>query len=463
MALRPLKFLTSNLWIVGAFLLGSIWILRAPLAPDLDLYLHLKTGELIVNEGKLSETDRFTFMANDRPEEVHSWLSQVVLHVVYSRFGETGLRLFQIALLFALMAIVLSAVGSEYRPLTAILLLLLQSELIVLRPLLLGQIGFALVALHLLPRMSLWTPVAIGVWGNLHGSVLIALPLLLFWGLSLGRERKLSRQPIGVLLASGLAVFCNPSHLNLLFQAGELASLGRIAGIWEWQGRRPFFIEHSNPFESMLRISFSFVDILLCAGLVAAVATWRKAPAITLLAIGFLLLPLFAGRHIVFLLFPMVQLVERLPVPRVRSVHFLVPLLLMATAWQSTLDPSIELKQAVSRLKVTGYRGPILNFPGWGSYLIFAGYPEWRVLADRRLSVNRDYYLWESDMVRRFGGINVEEIVTRFPNVKVALFHTDGFGRGLKDKGWRPVYEGKEVSLWMLLPNATREVARGEP
>lgn len=429
-----------------------VW--RAPLAPDLDLYLHLKTGELATQTRALVKQDVFTFTARGENDETHSWLSQIILWNVYRVTSETGLKLLHATLLIGTLALLArGALASGLSSLLTIALLLaallVQKDVLVLRPLLFGQLLFFLLAFFTWTSTSrfrpLWVFLTVTLWGNLHGSVLMALPLVAFlFALTP------TRRNFYALLAAVPAVFLNPSGIDLPGQAFAIARIGKEAGIFEWIGRRPLFIEPMNAYVNRLHVGLTVTDFICFLGFLALAKCSRKH----LLPLGtfvFCVLPLFASRNIIWLGLPIVFLAihfrswaERLRVP-------LLMVLLMAAARIPKATESAEhqaLKRAVSYIKSTQYHGDILNFSGWGAYLSFAGYPEWRTLADRRLWVNRGYYAYESQAKKLWGGLHLRELATRHPQAKLAIFHEDASGGILERAGWLKRFSEGGVAVW---------------
>jgi hypothetical protein len=80
-------------------------VIRRPLS-DLDVWWHLKTGELIAaGGGAIPKVNLYSFTAPLSPWVTHEWLSQVVLYGIFSLFGWNGLLFFR-SLVFATMIVV---------------------------------------------------------------------------------------------------------------------------------------------------------------------------------------------------------------------------------------------------------------------------------------------------------------------------------------------------------------------
>jgi len=66
-----------------------------------DIWIHLKTGELILANGWVPINDPYSFVASDREYVAHEWLAGVVFYLVYSAGGVVGLIYFKAAVLAA--------------------------------------------------------------------------------------------------------------------------------------------------------------------------------------------------------------------------------------------------------------------------------------------------------------------------------------------------------------------------
>ncbi len=66
-----------------------------------DIWIHLKTGELILKQGWVPIKDPYSFVASDRNYVAHEWLAGVIFYLVYSVGGVTGLTYFKASVLAA--------------------------------------------------------------------------------------------------------------------------------------------------------------------------------------------------------------------------------------------------------------------------------------------------------------------------------------------------------------------------
>lgn len=159
------------------------------LAPpsDPDVWWHVRTGELILEDRRLPGVDPWSAVAAGREWVTHEWLSQVIIAVFYKMFGLTGLSLYRslgVTALVALLAVQAFRRTTPYRALICTLLACFATmggwgE----RPQLLSfllLVGVAqLIRSCAAGRRSPWWLVPIiWLWANLHGLWVLAIALL---------------------------------------------------------------------------------------------------------------------------------------------------------------------------------------------------------------------------------------------------------------------------------------------
>ncbi|MGH9749598.1 MAG: hypothetical protein ACRD6R_06725, partial [Candidatus Polarisedimenticolia bacterium] len=70
----------------------AVLVLALSLSPitDYDLFLHLKTGAVVMETGRVPRVDDYSALARGRPFIAHEWLSGVLFHAVERGFGRRG-------------------------------------------------------------------------------------------------------------------------------------------------------------------------------------------------------------------------------------------------------------------------------------------------------------------------------------------------------------------------------------
>ena len=156
---------------------------------DCDTGYHIRAGEYIINTFSVPKHDIFSFLSPPLPWTAHEWLSEVVMAVVHSAFGLTGVVIFFsliIALVYYLLFKIIRTNSSNIILASFIVLIVLTASQIhwLARPhvfsLLLMVIWYYLLDtyhyhnknyLYFLPPLML-------LWVNLHGGFLAGFILL---------------------------------------------------------------------------------------------------------------------------------------------------------------------------------------------------------------------------------------------------------------------------------------------
>jgi hypothetical protein len=289
--------------IVG--LLSLTWgagLASAPL-DDNSFFTHLATGRIILGDGRVPTTDPYTFTAAGEAWTVQSWLASVA-YAGFERLGGTaGIRVLVLVLFLGATWVLWRLT----RPITSVIVRLavmsgamaVASGLWSERPYMVGVIGLGLVWLALDAEVPWWVLLpAMWVWGNAHGSFILALvlvALILFGGaLDRGRARWTevpaheSRAAAAVLVGTLLVAVgpLGPRALTFPFVAARRSDVFRH--VTEWQSP-----EFRSPSELAFLVFASAAILVLVLG--RRRPSWRVA----LPAVAFLGSALYAQRNVV--------------------------------------------------------------------------------------------------------------------------------------------------------------------
>lgn len=395
-----------------------------------DLWWHLRTGQLILEEGRIPHTDPFSYTAEGRPWVTHEWLAEVLFHLLH-RLGGIDLLVVGKALLCGL-ALGLSALAGlaghrarERLPAAALGVLLAAPLLAIrafVRPHLLTALFLALVLL-LLRRESadgkaLWRwllPPLFLVWANLHSGFLLGLGLAaLYWlgeavAARMGTAGPASapnwRQRLAALGASLLASLANPHHVEALLYPVRLVTQPAATGM---------IAELQPPFDPQFRGALFLWFLLLAAATLAVLLPGRRRRLeLPLLLPGavFALLALQAVRSVSELAVLLPALVaahgDRLSCRRLTAAGVSTTVLL-GSAWLGwlALGPGVPMgarenprraglgvhevnlpRAAADFIERTKPRGRVFSTLGFSSYVIYRLWPERQVYVDGRLDV----------------------------------------------------------------------------
>jgi tetratricopeptide (TPR) repeat protein len=227
-----------------AVLLGLVIVVTFTLHPtdSNDIWWHLKTGQLILQELQIPTTDRFSYTAFGAEVIVHEWLYEVLVFAAYSLLADPGLAIFRALVVVATAAVLLRACAIVHPGRAVNTLLLVAVATIAAghfgdRPQILGDLLAALYMLVLLHytigrdgrrgRTALLAalPVLQLLWVNLHGSFVVGGALVVLFGLgelstwAVTRDADTRRRGVTLLLvacALGIASLANPHGYEIL-------------------------------------------------------------------------------------------------------------------------------------------------------------------------------------------------------------------------------------------------------
>ncbi len=426
-ALRRLT--TGKTAVAITFIMLIAIAIRPPV--DTDVWWHLRGGEYILSHGEVPRADPFSHTRLGQPWIDHSWLSQVLLYLIYSALGDTGLALYTAVLAVAAMFPVYALCrGDRYvRLFTLVLTASAAAIFWSPRPQMLSFLLGAVV-LYLLHRyrergrVNLFQiPILMALWANLHGGFTIGFILMVgvvagevaehIWGTGVERMpgREVARLGL-VLLISAMAVMLNPYGPTIYTYPLKVAGMEVLRERIEEWASPDFHRANVLPFAAMLlgqmvvlglsRRRAAWTDLILTSG--TALMALSAARNISLYAI--VAAPVLS-EHVSGLLDELGwRLPERLPS---RSQALLNAVLILAVAMgvaaysYSALRPEsvAEMEGDVLPVAATEFLrdypddGPMFNLYRWGGYLMFN-------LPDRLVYVDGRTVLYGDDFLREY-------------------------------------------------------------
>lgn len=388
--------------IAGAFLAIVLAISITPIR-SYDYFWHLATGNWILDQGKLPETDPFSVSSDETRWIDGAWLFQVGAAVV-DRVGGTEAtsvaRGVVVALIFTIgLATLLRRVHPVMALFVASVAMWGADHRLTTRPETIATL-FLVAALWILLE---WKPDARGVvayglltvlWMSSHPSALLAPAVggLVLAGRFVAGERGRDLVMRGALVAvSGVALLANPWGLEGILAPLRLASLvgsGRFVNI-EWTATRPI------DFPLVYLVAIAIVALFVVRG------EWKEQSARLLIFAFFAMLAFrFVRNHglffaaVPFVVSPLVGMDLK---TRVRTLLALATsLLLCGLVWMhGGIRVGVDARQfpvaSASYLKKLGLEGNIYNPDQLGGYLIWTFYPERRVVTDGRNELHVTY------------------------------------------------------------------------
>ncbi len=168
--------------IAGFFAIGAFFALAAFISnleiKDLDLWLHLKTGKIIVESGAVPNHDVLSSTIAGKSWHNHEWLFQAIVYLIKSAWGFNALITMQ-SVVVCLTFLVLLYIGyrSDRQWLSVfvmLLVLMVYQSRFTIRPDIFSLLFFAInmyvLAIHLDKRISILVLALVQVlWANMHG------------------------------------------------------------------------------------------------------------------------------------------------------------------------------------------------------------------------------------------------------------------------------------------------------
>jgi hypothetical protein len=418
--------------LVVIFVLGLFAMAMRGVA-DPDVWWHLRTGQLILDNHRVFHTDPYSFTRFGQPWVNHEWLSDVLMYSLYRAAGWAGLIVaFGAVIAASFLLVFLRCAG---RPYVAALITLWGAAASApawgVRPQMLSLL-LASIFLLLLersdqqPRLLWWTVPLLLVWVNLHAGFAMGIALLalfLVGGLldvASGFEQWPKAAPrlrtrAFVVLACLAVVPLNPNGLRMYwYPLNTLRSRAMQDYIHEW---------FSPNFHDAKHLPVLFLLLATLAALAFSPRRVRPRELLLLWVVTFA--TLLSVRHIPIYVLVAVPILSGLakawvekrgaarwlaprpaPITRSRMVMNATALVAFATftvarvqnvvSQQSQIEAQKFPAAAVSFLSKERPPGPILNDYNWGGYFIWRLYPEYHVYIDGRADLYGDLFMDES-------------------------------------------------------------------
>lgn len=410
---------------------------------NLDFWWHIAVGRLLWENGILPDKDLFSHTAQGLAWDNKEWLFDVILYLVVKHLGITSATLFK-ALLVAIWIYLVYRViekQSAQPALSALfsIIILYSSRLIFTeRPWLVTILFEALFLLILLDYKDVRTPyvwmlpLLMVLWVNLHPGAVIGLFIVfcflldeLIQGTDKSKREPGKAKPViaremfstssrlftlaVVFLAVAVAILVNPvtfkrytAPVELFFLAGDYTAVLN-------ETQAPTLTSHS----------VFFILLALCIIMWLLFIT-KTRPSQAVLLCFFGLAALFWQRNIplfstasAFLIGSSIRQLSRLKEPDIK--HFLdtnriaiqlIAIMLLALGcillpcsdhFGLGVNLSVFPDQALDFMRKNHLEGNLYNIYDWGSYLMWKGYPQYKVFIDGRgpdvypMRIWRDY------------------------------------------------------------------------
>jgi hypothetical protein len=422
-----MRFLQTRRLFVIILTLG-LFTMAARCVTDPDVWWHLRTGQLIVQNRAIFHTDPYSFTRFGQPWVDHEWLSQILMFSLYRLAGWGGLIVgFGAVIAAALLVAFLRCPG---RPYVAGLITLggafASAPSWGVRPQMLTLLLASVLLLILErsdehPKLLWWTPALMLLWVNLHAGYALGIALMALFlvgdalDVTLGfKEIPATRfRALALAIMVGIAVVpLNPYGAAMYaYPLETLRSRAMQSYIGEWFS--PNF--HQPRYLPTLALFLGTVAI-------AALSPRRLRPREALLLSVTMYAALGSVRHIPIYVLVAIPVLSAMALPWLQEcgvakwfgskptsmtpaktvvnavlLASLLVFLVVRVRYVTRRQPETEAKElpatAVSFIAAQRPPAPILNHYNWGGYFIWRLYPEYRVYIDGRADVYGDAFM----------------------------------------------------------------------
>jgi hypothetical protein len=373
--------------------------LHARYVNDPDVWLHMRTGQWILQHHGVPHTDSFSRFGAGRPWAAYSWLFNVLVFECFRRLGIAGILAYATGMVLAITAALYHLVRRLQPDSSLGVLLTLVAGLSLMRVYTprswLFSILFFVLQLDILmdarrtgrTRQLLWLPVVYALWANVHiqffdGLVVLGLAvgeaILSRWWTS-ARTRLSALWVSSICLACVLATLANPYGWNI-YKIGFHAAT------------QPAIFDLISEYASLPFRSPADYSMLFLALAAAAAIGWSRRLQLfeTALLVFAAIVSFRSERDMWVMILSATAILAQSMVTREKSrrplAAFSMPITMAALALILFLGVramhlrNAQLRgvlaehmpvQAVEVIQQNGYRGPLYNTFGWGDYLIW--------------------------------------------------------------------------------------------
>lgn len=458
---------------------------------DGDTGYHIRTGEIILQTWQIPTHDPYSFHSPPLPWTAHEWLSEVIMALIFRPFHLTGIVVFFAFVLALTHWLLFQSLRSRSNDLflcVSVALAATASSSVhwLARPHAFSLL-FLVIWCHCLDQFQrsnskalLGLPILMVAWVNLHGGFLVGLIILSIYLAGnvfdacvtsgkkakehLGKVKLLS----AVLVGTFAACLINPHGVDILWFPIRVASDRFLADR---------VIEFLSPnFHDPL--PFKYMLLATIGALALSRSPLNRIDAVLLLL--FCYMALYSARHISLfaiviapiLLQSIQNILRQLPdwlLQRYRKrtenlttidstaqgyiwpAAAIVTVILMAAAGTIQYQFS-EKKFPVTALKFlenNRITGNMFNSDEFGDYIIFAGWPSYRVFMDGRSDMYGERF--GSDYLQVTHGLPGWHDVFRKYDIRWVLFDTRSPVTALLQQhgDWQPVYSDPVATIWL--------------
>jgi hypothetical protein len=482
----------ADIMFISVFLLLTFSVFTNLIA-DCDTAYHIQAGEYILETLSIPRQDMFSFHSPPPDWIAHEWLSEIVMAIIHSAFGLTGIVIFfsfLISLVYYLLFKILRSQNFNILVVTAVLLLVIASSQIhwLARPHIFSLL-FVLIWYYLLDTyqyshrnfLSVLIPLML-LWVNMHGGFVTGFILngiylivnILYFISQKGEDKDIYKKKataLSLITIACLIISCiNPySYKILLFPFKLVAEQFYANNILEFLSPN-FHYYYAIPFELLILLSlvtFSISKkrlnaieiclILLFAHM--ALFSVRYIPLFSIIAAPILtkqidlVLEIYDGKFNNIIKKKAVSLSETDSSTKgyfYPAIAILLVILLAANGYLiHSFDGNKKPIAAAEFLEQEFVDGNMFNEYEFGDYIIYRNYPKYKVFIDGRADMYGVGLFKEYLKVVSFE-TGWEEIIKKY-NINWIFFPSNSeFSRFLIiNNDWHLIYADKVANIFV--------------
>jgi hypothetical protein len=480
----------SEMVFLSVFLLLALQHGQA-LLRDGDTGYHIRAGEFIVQNWTIPERDIFSFRSPPIPWVAHEWLSEVIMALVHSASGLTGIVIFFSFIIATAYLLLFKMLRQESRDVLLGALIVCFAALSstphwLARPHIFS-LALTVIWYHLLNEFQyrqknrlFLLPLLILIWVNLHGGYILGIVLLGIYvvgnlvasitnsGPNAEHFLQNSKSLLLIMIVCILVSMINPQGYRILLFPFELTA-------------NTFLMDHVQEFLSPnfhKPLPFKYLLLLLIAILACSRPTVNWIELILILM--FIYMALYSVRYItLFAIITgpiLIRLIDQMKlglptkvrrfldersghlsqIERQTSGYFCSILALSAVvslgaagSYQYKFSEELYPVSAVEFLKRGNISGNIFTHDEFGDYLIYAAWPQYRVFIDGRTD------MYGAERLKEYQNLahatpGWKEIVDKYAFSSI-LFNTHSpLASALtQDKNWHLIHSDPLASIFL--------------
>lgn len=455
-----------------------------------DLGRHLLTGKMILETFSVPSVNLFSYTNTSFPFTNHHALAEVIIYIVFSLFGNNGLQILTLLLVFLAFGFLYFYAARRYSYIAASVVSFLYLGILFertdIRPELFSFLFLSLFMLILFKNREKFTklvyllPLLSFVWVNTHIYFFVGIVILVLFLIDAFFQKKESFKKLSIVL--GLCFLA--TTLNPHFIEGAIYPLKVFENYgYSIEENQTIFLLESLGFE---KTSVTYLKIAVFFLFLTLILNFRKKRAIDwLLAIVFTYAAFVAVRNLPLFVFAtfipfsknLFDISRNSASAISKRYSYALPVLILAlillfvfatvkTGARNDIGFGVApgAERGVDFFQINNITGPIFNNFDIGSYLLYRLYPSEKVFIDGRPEAYPVAFIQETYIPMQEDMNTFEKVDKKYNFQTIFFSHTDMTPWGqkfiseiVKNKDWKTVYLD-ETSIILLKDTKQNEM-----